>query len=102
MKIRIKGNSIRVRLSPLEVTLFAKERTLVDHTNFGNGVRLTYQLNETLNDIKLSVSYENHCINIYMPSALIDLWSTTDQIGFENNTVLDDGSHLFILVEKDQ
>lgn len=43
MKIRIKGNSIRYRLTKTEVETFCKTGSYKETTNFGNSV-FTYQL----------------------------------------------------------
>jgi len=94
MKIRIKGNSLRYRLTRTDISSLAKEGYLEEQITFpGNPLIYAIQLTEgevltssfIANKITLSMSHN-------MISELID----TDKVGFSNN----DGD-LYLLVEKD-
>lgn len=94
MKIRIKGDSLRYRLTRSEVMHFAQEGYLEDTTDFGSS-RLTYSLQKVIGG-SLSAAFENNNITLYMPGWMLDEWTTTERVGFENN---EDG--LYLLIEKD-
>jgi hypothetical protein len=94
MKIRIKGNSLRYRLTRTDVERFAREGYLEETTDFGP-TRLTYSLLHTATG-HLSACYENNHITLYMPARMAREWISTDKVGFENN---EDG--LYLLIEKD-
>jgi hypothetical protein len=94
MKIRIKGNSLRYRLTRSEVDRFAQDGYIEDITEFG-ATRLTYSLQKITGGI-LSACYENNNITLYMPKWMLDEWYTTERVGFENSV---DG--LYLLIEKD-
>ncbi|QKJ31107.1 hypothetical protein HQ865_15535 [Mucilaginibacter mali] len=94
MKIRIKGNSLRYRLTRPEVERFASDGYLEDTTDFG-ATRLTYSL-QRITGGNLSACFENNNITIYMPHLMLQEWSTTERVGFENT---DQG--LYLLIEKD-
>ena len=101
MKIRIKGNSVRLRLTKPEVDIFAGKKIIFDETNFGGGQRLKYALSEIKDGLELTAGFENNCITVYMPAHLQNIWTTTETVGFEANMPMDNGDKLFILVEKD-
>lgn len=99
MKIRIKGNSLRYRLTRPEVGQLASTGCVEDRINFG-GVGLSYALCTTDGE-RLSVSFLDNHITIYLPVSLIDQWVSTDKVGFEERIQLKDAEVLTLLVEKD-
>jgi hypothetical protein len=94
MKIRIKGNSLRYRLSKTDVERFFNNSYLEEHTAFGNSV-LTYALQVYGSD-RLSASFENNKIVVFVPGAMAKNWAATDDVGFDETI----GS-LYLLIEKD-
>ena len=94
MKIRIKGNSLRYRLTRSEVERLALDGYIEDTTDFGP-TQLTYALQSTLSG-NLWACFESSTITLFMPDWMVTEWATTDRVGFENT---EDG--LFILIEKD-
>jgi len=94
MKIRIKGNSIRYRLTKGDVHDFSQNGYIEEITNFGNDI-LLYALQRSFDD-HLSATFINNKITLLMPDAMIREWAFTDKVGF-NHT--DNG--LFLLIEKD-
>ena len=99
MKIRIKGNSIRYRLSRPEVELFAKEGLVTEKTEFTNAI-LTYSiLRYTGKMISAELTGQN--ITIYIPESLAEQWTSTDLVGLEWNMPLSDDKNLYLLIEKD-
>ena len=100
MKIRIRGNSVRLRLSMSEVESFGKEAFLEDKTEFVNGV-LIYSLRSHADIMELSADYKNNSLTVFMPLAMQKEWVSTDIVGFNNNMDIGNGKHLFLLVEKD-
>lgn len=94
MKIRIKGNSLRYRLTRSEVERFAAEGYIDDSASFGP-TQLTYAL-KVSGDDNLRADMQNNCITFYMPSHMADEWTQTDRVGFESST-----GDLYLLIEKD-
>ncbi len=94
MKIRIKGNSLRYRLTRTEVETFAKTGYIEETTNFGDQ-RLTYALQRFLGG-QLSAQFSNNKITMLMPHTMADEWTWTNIVGFETNA-----TNLYLLVEKD-
>lgn len=94
MKIRIKDNSLRYRLTQSEVTELYEKGSLEEHTEFASST-LVYAI-ESINDNKLSSDFRNNKIILFMPKAMIDELYNTDKVGFE-----DKSGTVSLLVEKD-
>lgn len=94
MKIRIKGNSIRYRLTKGDVDIFSREGYLEETLDFGQ-TQLVYCLKRT-DGQDINANFTDSTITVLMPDAAAREWTTTDRVGFESHS----GS-LYILIEKD-
>lgn len=103
MKLRIKGNSIRLRLGQSEVRRLLDEGIVQESTTFDvlGGQRLDYVLCTGPNLLAMTASFEDGRIIVRMPNALVRDWAETDQVGVESTQVGSGGRGLKILVEKD-
>ena len=100
MTIRIKGHSLRYRLTQPEVERFVKTGHVEQQINFG-GASLYYAILMTDADW-LSVSFLDNRITLFFPAALVDEWIHTDRAGFDHRVPLGTtGETLYLLVEKD-
>jgi len=100
MKIRIKGNSIRIRLSRPEVDSFGKGGYLEERTEFGDKAFIyALQRKEGISD--LSATFTGEKITMLVPAGITREWTTTDNVGYEHNMDTGDGKQLFLLIEKD-
>jgi hypothetical protein len=99
MKLRIKGNAIRLRLSQSEVDELVDSHVIYEMVNFGKN-NLVYQLNLT-DDMTMSVIYADDCISINVPKVISFKWAKSDQVGFEEMIAIDERNSLSILIEKD-
>jgi len=98
MKLRIHGNSIRLRLGRSEVERFAASHDISDSLEFGSGQAFTYRL--TAGD-QLTATSAPHVISIVVPLTLAQEWTNSQQVSMEGELQLDSGKTLQILVEKD-
>jgi len=94
MKIRIKGNSLRYRLTKSDVNTFVNNGYIQETTSFGDQL-LIYALKKA-DASHLTAEFKNNQITVLMPDTMVDEWHTTDIVGFESNT-----TPLYLLVEKD-
>lgn len=94
MKIRIKGNSVRYRLTQSDVAMLVKDKKLADSIDFGVN-KLIYEL-RVVDDYALSATFNNNTITVYIPQTMANELAETDKVGFENERHM---PHL--LVEKD-
>ena len=101
MKLRLHGNSIRLRLTRPEVAQFAETGRVVDAVDFGNGAALTYSLEKSPSALATRVAYSGQGITVQLPPAVADEWTVTDRIGISGEQAIGEGRSLTILVEKD-
>lgn len=101
MKLRVKGNTLRLRLTKTEVDKFGKEGRVKESVHFGPAKEhhFHYEIAVTTADT-LSATYEDNTIRVNVPQATAHLWVTSDEVGFEYETGTDN-EHIHILVEKD-
>jgi hypothetical protein len=100
MKIRIKDNSVRFRLSKSEVKQLCETQSIVKQTEFVNTV-FHYKICVTENTEILSADFTNNCITLFFPKSKADTWFIDDIITHQNNMQLPNGNQLFLLLEKD-
>jgi hypothetical protein len=100
MKLRIKGNSIRIRLTKTEVSRIATNGYLEEETLFGNNT-FVYALQRVDEGDALTATMEQNKITMYVPSALTKDWPANNIISFEANMPLADNKTLYLLLEKD-
>nr|WP_067053824.1 hypothetical protein [Mucilaginibacter sp. L294] len=94
MKIRIKNNGLRYRLTRSEVAAFAHDGIFKEKVQIGDD-SLIYILQRTA-EVQLSASFKNNIITMLVPESVADEWTNTDQVGFKAKQ--DDTE---LLVEKD-
>ncbi len=100
MKIRIKGNSIRLRFTKTEVANFAQLGYLEEATEFVNN-KLVYAISKSDSIKELSAKMEGNKITLEAPTEIANTWTETEQVGFQNIMNLGNEKSLFLLVEKD-
>ncbi|SDF04582.1 hypothetical protein SAMN05216464_11249 [Mucilaginibacter pineti] len=94
MKIRIKGNYLRYRLTRTDMARLAEEGYIKEVVEFGSQ-QLFYAL-QVVDDEHLSATYHQNTIVLYVPKSVIIEFVNTDKVGYE-------GTHgnFHLLVEKD-
>ncbi len=103
MKLRIKGNSLRVRVSRSEVTRLLAGDRLEETINFTPDpvANFTYALQQDRLFSQLEVQYTENKITILIPADQANAWGTTDQVGIAERIGLGDLGSLAVLIEKD-
>lgn len=95
MKLRIKGDSIRLRLSKTEVSQLVENNKVFDSCQFGLNV-LKYGI-KTADIIEFDAQLDKNEITIFIPQKETHNWDENDKISI--NKTLENG--VSILVEKD-
>lgn len=101
MKLRIKGDSIRLRLTRDELSRFAGTNRVEEILHFPGGRRLHYALEASDDVDHLTARLANDVLTLMMPVSWLKTWSDTDRVGFEAVEPLESGGQLHLLVEKD-
>lgn len=101
MKIRIKGNSIRIRLSRTEVDTLGREGYLEELTEFGGNVAFRYALHSKQEIASLSAGFEGNTMSMFVPADMVAEWVSTEKVGYSHYMDIGEGKQLFLLLEKD-
>ena len=99
MKLRIRENSIRLRLKRAEVEQLAAGRSIVEQTCFPNAV-LTYRL-DVAEEGEASAEFDGGNLAICLPKADVTHWAKTDQVSIIAEQPLAESATLSLLIEKD-
>lgn len=94
MKIRIKDNSVRFRLTQSEVALLGQTGSVSCITEFVNRP-LLYTIESTV-DHEISISFIENQITLKMPDENVKEWISTDRVGFDGQSGV-----VKVLIEKD-
>jgi hypothetical protein len=83
MKLRIKGNSLRLRVSPSEMTLLLQTGRIEDAIHFGpvGGARLVYALEHRPELPAMRVQYEPNEITVAVSSQEAKRWASGRDVG---------------------
>ncbi|AZA98441.1 hypothetical protein EG359_01950 [Chryseobacterium joostei] len=94
MKIRIKDNSIRFRLTQSEVLELGKNGIISSFTQFVDRPFI-YAIERTDDEV-LSAAFIENRIVLKMPKLMVEDFVSTDRVGFDGQT-----GEIKLLVEKD-
>lgn len=101
MKLRIRGNTLRLRITQSELDTLVDAGRVDDMIVFGDHQRLVYALvvSETLS--ALEARFIDNQITVYLPAGAVVTWAASDLVGFSHEQIVDGDTTLHILVEKD-
>ena len=97
MKLRIQGNSLRLRLTRKEVTQLHDCGRVESSIEFAPGRTLAYALEGSPHATSVTASFDGRAILVAAPAPLITEWAEGDQVSIADS--LQAGVQL--LIEKD-
>ena len=103
MKLRIHGNSIRLRLNRREMAQFSASGRLENAFEWGAGGedRLVFGLEVSQSASNVGFRGSGRAMSVILPLALAQEWINTDQVAVSAAVPLDPERVLSILVEKE-
>ena len=101
MKLRIRDNSIRLRLTRGEVDILRDEGVVSARTGFPGGREFHYVLESSPASVNAAALLSDCLITVRLPESTVLEWATTEQVSIDCEQLLDDGGKVKILVEKD-
>jgi hypothetical protein len=99
MKLRIRGDSIRLRLKRAEVDRIAAGNSIAEETHFP-GSALTYRL-DVCDDGDISANFDNGNLVISLPKSEVLDWAGTDAVSLHAEQKVSGAVDLSLLIEKD-
>ena len=97
MKLRIKGNSIRIRLMKAEVESLSLEDYYEDQVQFPGGENLIYTVRV---EDEYRAEFRNNAMNVTVPKSDAEEWFSSDELSLRSTIPLTEGT-LSLLIEKD-
>ncbi len=102
MKLRIKGNSIRLRLSQSDVAELAASGEFEERTEFAEANPLfIYSIASDAGAETVSARFDNGRISVVVPQQTAEKWWRSDETSIAAEQDLPSGKTLRILIEKD-
>lgn len=103
MKLRIRGDSLRFRLTQGEVSRLIAREKISESVHFSASTEdlLTYSLEAREHAAQVSARFRSREILINLPAVLVESWANTDQVGIESMQPTGEGRGLRIVIEKD-
>ncbi len=101
MKLRMSGNSVRLRLSRSEVAQLERFSSVEDAVEFGGDCKLSYSLLVSAEINAVHASLNGGSIRVVIPSDMAQSWIATDSLTISAQQDIGAGKNLQILIEKD-
>lgn len=103
MKLRLRENSIRLRLLQSEVRQLREIGTISETIVFGINPTetITYALRVSGETEKIHAQMNNNQIEIFLPLAVAENWADGEEIGLYGTQKIGDSGELKIVIEKD-
>jgi hypothetical protein len=100
MKLRIRGNSVRFRVTKSELDAIAAAGSAEDSVHFAPGAGLRYRI-EVKPAGDVAASLDGSTVKVALPRAAVERWLADDEVSIRAEQSLGEGQVLKILVEKD-
>ena len=101
MKLRIRGNSLRLRLTQTEVKNIAEGQAVTESVFFGEQKKIQYKLETSGQVQSLSADFFSDTVLVLIPFSVALDWASSDVVSLTAEQDVGAGEKLHILVEKD-
>jgi hypothetical protein len=100
MKIRIQGDSLRLRVGPAEVEQLISSGRIEETIHIAPGAQLTYALQHSAAAGSIAVTHALHEVAVIVPTSVAQAWANGDDVGIYGAVPNGSGS-LSLAIEKD-
>ncbi len=101
LKLRIRDNSIRLRMTQTETDLLKREGVVSARTRFPGGRSLEYAVESSPASVTPAAHFSDNRLVVRLPETVVLAWATSEQVSMRGEQRLEDGDIVSILVEKD-
>ena len=101
MKLRIRENNVRVRLSQSEIQALAMGQAVEQVTVFSSESRLMARVESSPHAESLTATFENARLTLLLPRDQVVEWAQSDQVAIRGEQAIAGDSSLHLLIEKD-
>ena len=101
MKLRIRGDSIRLRLTKSDVATLLEKGAVSESMHMSPDVAFEYRLTSDRAVADARVSLTGRVLEVQLPRAQVNAWAKSKEVGIETRQKNGSDSGLLVLVEKD-
>lgn len=101
MKLRIRDNSVRLRLSQGEVDDLRDNGVVSARTAFPGGRDFRYEVESSPASVNPGAFLSDSKVTVRLPESAVRAWANSDQVSITGEQQHKNGEKLTILVEKD-
>ena len=101
MKVRILGNSVRLRIKMHEADAIRETGWIEEVLEFGPSESDKLRFRIVTGEETFAIEQQGMQISVIVPRAVIDEWTSTDMVGFEEKITTSKGRDISVLIEKD-
>jgi len=97
MKLRIQGNSLRLRLTRKEVAELHDRGRVESCIEFASGHSLAYAIESAAQATSVAASFDGNAIRVAVPALVMMEWAEGDRVSIDGGSQ----ANLQLLIEKD-
>jgi hypothetical protein len=97
VKLRIQGNSLRLRLTQKDVAQLCEWGRVESLIEFAPGQELVYLLEGSFHANSVTAAFDGRAIKVTLPTRVMTQWAESDQVSIE----VPSQAGLHLLIEKD-
>ena len=101
MKLRLRENSVRLRLQMSEIEQLGNTGSVTETISFGNRQSLVYTVRVDDKAASIFAAFYNNEVLIRLPAVMAEKWIGTEKVGLEKDQAMNGDTTLNILIEKD-
>jgi hypothetical protein len=101
VKLRIRDNSIRLRLERAEVETLRDDGLVTSRTAFPGGREFGYVVESSPASVNPGAVLSDSTVTVRLPETTVLAWANSEQVSIAGEQRLAEGDMLSILVEKD-
>ena len=101
MKLRIRDNSLRLRLSRSEVEAIRDVGLLRSAVQFPSGARFEYVLESSPASVAPTAEYADNVVLVKLPESAVHRWADSDEVAIASDEAVGNNGVLTLLIEKD-
>jgi len=101
VKLRIRDNSVRLRLTRSEVDAAGAAERVAGRTRFVATQDFVYALESCDSSPAPTARFDGETLLVRVPANVLRAWATSDEVSIRGEEVLPGGGVLSLLVEKD-
>lgn len=101
MKLRVRGNSIRLRLTQSEIVRFGETGLVEEIIEFGGESKLIYALESSAQAKSVEAGFSENRVVVIIPQSKAENWTNSNKVGIKAEQSIGDNKILRLLIEKD-